>query len=278
MGGPARRAASIALLRGLALGTTHLPGWRWLRRSLYAGGARGLAVLAAAALAACAVDRVTFQQAELCAVPGDEDGNELADCLDPACGAGAATCTASATCNSDCSLSRCGDLKHNPASNEECDLGPEDSTACNSDCTTPRCGDGRLNPLAGEEVDPPTSLSSTVPVNPETCRYDFAAMTQLYCTGTCGTWGGGSGCQQEDADAFCKLKTGNPAATASAFTAVATELAPGICCPSQAITGCKLLGTFAGRGVPQNVYIHDTDLRTSHGGGQAISNPTCVVP
>jgi hypothetical protein len=58
-----------------------------------------------------------------------------------------------AICNSDCTLSECGDSYYNPASGEECDLGGGDSVDCDSDCTLAVCGDGWLNPAAGELCD-----------------------------------------------------------------------------------------------------------------------------
>ncbi|HSK02826.1 MAG TPA: hypothetical protein VK932_16355, partial [Kofleriaceae bacterium] len=54
------------------------------------------ALCAFAALAACSVDPATYLPedgplAEICGVAGDEDGNGLADCDDPAC-AGTPAC------------------------------------------------------------------------------------------------------------------------------------------------------------------------------------------
>jgi len=87
----------------------------------------------------------------------------------------------SATCNDDCTLSRCGDGKWNPVAGEACDDGgPSDtcnanctrvgcgdgfvnngeacddageSAACNANCTLASCGDGILNASAGEACD-----------------------------------------------------------------------------------------------------------------------------
>ncbi len=257
----------------------------------------GFALIAMGALAACSVDHVKFSLGaegmpdaapdappdaaprEICSQPGDEDGNGMADCLDPACVAGMVTCAATATCNTDCSRSVCGDNKRNAAANEECDLGTtEDTAACDGDCTLPKCNDGRFNALA-EEADPPASLSLTVPMNAQTCRYDFAAMTQLYCSGSCGGWGGGAGCQQEDADAFCKLKTGKATSVATSFVLSTAATVPGICCPSSpAPTGCKALGKLPLRGVMVDVSIDDTSLRASHGGGTVITEVVCTNP
>ncbi|MBU1220118.1 hypothetical protein KKF34_10490 [Myxococcota bacterium] len=58
--------------------------------------------------------------------------------------------TATAQCNSDCTLPGCGDGIKAP--HEECDDGGETET-CNSNCTLSECGDGVTNDTAGEECD-----------------------------------------------------------------------------------------------------------------------------
>jgi cysteine-rich repeat protein len=180
-------------------------------------------------------------------------------------------------CDTNCTIPGCGNLALDPG--EECDGGGA-TAACNADCTRSRCGDGKLNLAAGEEVDPPASPSMVVRVNTQTCRYDFSAIPQLFCAGACGTWGGGNGCQKEDADAFCKLKTGNPNSTASEHTVGEAFAAPGICCPSvdPQELDCIALGTFADRNVLQTVSVHDTDLELTHGPGAVIISATCTDP
>jgi cysteine-rich repeat protein len=84
------------------------------------------AIWIAAALTACSVDAVTFtlgddQPAENCAAPGDEDGNGVADCSDPAC-ASAPACQAA-----------CGNGKLEAA--EVCDDGNRlDGDGCDNTC------------------------------------------------------------------------------------------------------------------------------------------------
>lgn len=58
----------------------------------------------------------------------------------------------SATCNLDCTLSRCGDGKQNAAAGEECD-DVQQTPECDADCTFARCGDGYTNPEANEQCD-----------------------------------------------------------------------------------------------------------------------------
>jgi cysteine-rich repeat protein len=264
---------------------------------------------------------------EDCGTPGDEDGNGLADCSDPACAAApgcqvAAFCgdghpdpgeacddgnTANGdgcdnnctlpgcgnrivdageecddgnaingdACDVNCTVPRCGNRIVDP--NEDCDTAGAATAACDADCTVPSCGDGQLNLAAGEEADPAPGPSRAVPVNDQTCRFDFSGINQLFCAGTCGTWGGGNGCQQADADAFCKLKTGDPISVATSFTVGNATATPGICCPSvdPATTGCTPLGTFDDRGVALLVSVHETSLSSTHGPGQVITNVIC---
>ncbi|MEO7730191.1 MAG: hypothetical protein ABIY55_04405 [Kofleriaceae bacterium] len=202
-------------------------------------------------------------------------GNSIRDVGESCDGGGNAT----ATCNADCTVAMCGDGKLNLAAGELCDGGGAATATCDADCTAPRCGDGELNTAAGEEVDSPTSPSTVVPVNPQTCRFDFSAITQLFCAGTCGAWGGGNNCQQQDADALCKLRTGNPSSVATTFALAQALAAPGICCPTAVpITGCIALGTFTDRGVTLPISVDESDLKASHGPGQVVTNVVCTDP
>ena len=223
-----------------------------------------------------------------------DDGNATngdacdSNCTTPRCGnmqidpgEDCDTGSATADCDLDCTRPVCGDGQFNPAAGEECDDGNTTSgDTCSSTCKLPRCGDGILDP--GEELDPPTSASQVVPANTQTCRYDFSAVTQLYCAGTCGTWGTGlttgDDCGQLDADAFCKLKSGNPNSTASTFVIRNTLAAPGICCPNEdpAALGCVTIGTFLNRGVQQRVSVNETNLLASHHGGTVITDVVCT--
>jgi hypothetical protein len=236
---------------------------------------------------ACA-DGVFNQFVEVCDTGGVATADCDPDCTFPQCNDGffndlAEICDESgntATCDADCSEPACGDRFINPAVNEECDQGGVANTICDLDCTFPQCNDGQFNPAAGEDADPPASPSRTVPVSDLTCRYDFSGINQLSCAGTCGAWGGGDGCQQADADAFCKLKTGNPNSTASNFVVGLATATPGICCPTvdPYVTGCVPLGSFANRGVTQPVSVHDTSLSSTHGRGAVITDVVCTNP
>lgn len=57
-----------------------------------------------------------------------------------------------AACDTDCTLSVCGDGNVNATAGEECDHGGE-SGRCDVDCTAAECGDDTLNVIAGEQCD-----------------------------------------------------------------------------------------------------------------------------
>jgi cysteine-rich repeat protein len=129
-------------------------------------------VLGAAVLAACGDNRNTGDdqppgggQVENCAVVGDEDGNGLADCLDPACvnepkcatanvppgcgnnklEAGEACDDGNAVdgdgCDHNCTMSVCGNGVM--AGTETCDDGNAvDGDGCDHNCTITACGNG----------------------------------------------------------------------------------------------------------------------------------------
>jgi cysteine-rich repeat protein len=91
---------------------------------------------AAAALAACSVDTAVFQPEENCEIPGDEDGDGLADCDDPVC-----------TGTPSCPIA-CGNGRTEPG--EACDDGNLiDGDGCDRNCTVSQCGNGIA---AGDEV------------------------------------------------------------------------------------------------------------------------------
>jgi len=131
------------------------------------------------------------------------------------------------------------------------------------------CGDGVLDP--GEEYDPAPGPFSTAPVDPTTCRWDFSAVNQLYCNGSC-TWAGGHDCDQPDADILCQLIMDNPSSTASSWTYRVALYEHGFPCP----TSGTLINTD--RGVSVSVYYTDSDIRSSHGPGEVAAYPVCTDP
>ena len=97
------------------------------------------------------------------------------------------------------------------------------STGTSASTTGPACS-GPCNP-----DDPPEGLSCT-----ESCEYDFSEVPQWFCGGSCTAIGGAVGgdtCDHPDADMFCKLRTGNPRATAGVWwTETITQPEAGFCC------------------------------------------------
>jgi cysteine-rich repeat protein len=232
--------------------------------------------------------------------------------VNPAAGEQCDDAGMSATCDHDCTPSGCGDGLVNTIAGEECDTAGNSDT-CDDDCTIARCGDGVLNPEAGEQcddgnqengdgcssvcllecgngvldlgedVDPAPGPFPSVPADALTCRYDFSSIAQLYCIDACGNWGGGDGCQQEDADVLCKLRMDNHASTAISFTVGDATAAPGICCPPPLLedptqAGCVPLGVLDDRGVAVPVSVHETDLLNSHGPGEVVTDVVCTDP
>jgi hypothetical protein len=199
----------------------------------------------------------------------------LAACSDPAEAGG---CAGGIT--SECSVGGvtvCVDLRsdveHCGACGHACGAG----YACvAAECRgyTATCGDGKVT--GGEEWDPLPGPFTTAPVTP-LCRFDFSSVPQLYCHADC-SWGGAPGCDQADADVFCKLRTDNPRSTASAFTAGVRLDAPGFSCPGEVTLGTDI-GPLPSRGVTSNVFYSDGSIAQTHGpSGIAIVAVTCTDP
>jgi hypothetical protein len=105
---------------------------------------------------------------------------------------------------------------------------------------------------------------------------DLATIPQLYCEGTCGNWGGGDGCQQEDADALCRLRTGDPNATAQSFTITTALPEPGVCCSPYptGMNGCVDIGPQPG--IHFSVGVISWSLLDSHGPGSVVTDVVCL--
>jgi hypothetical protein len=169
-------------------------------------------------------------------------------------------------------MATCGDGQVH-AGVEACDDGTNDGSygGCAADCSAlgPYCGDSVVQ--SGNEHcdvglgDPFTGVGCGA-----TCLYDFSAVTQLYCNGTC-TWAGASGCDQADADIYCRLVTGNPASTAQTFSVVAALAQPGFSCPSYGTN----IGPLPEFGVNVNVWYQGTSLHANHGSGSVVANIAC---
>lgn len=172
-------------------------------------------------------------------------------------------------CLSNCQLASCGDGIVQQGV-EACDDGTNDGAygGCNPGCGSlaPHCGDGTVQ--AGvEHCEGATGFAS---VGCDACLFDFSATTQLYCNGTC-TWAGAEGCDQADADIYCKLVTGNPNSVANSFLLNVASDAPGFSCPGFGAN----LGTLPAFGVNVNVWYQDSSIFANHGAGVVVTQVAC---
>lgn len=211
------------------------------------------------------------------AAKGCENGIQDAGETDVDCGgSGCAPCIEGMRCEMgrDCSSGVCSDLLcaaplcgdgviNNP--DEECDNGALNSDilpdACRTSCRLPSCGDGVIDSTENFDPPPASSPSTLVEIDETTCRFKFPGTPQLFCDGTCGNWDGRDGCQQSDADALCKLITGNPASTASSYNVISAQPTPGICCPPPSVApgsyGCVEIADMTPSGVNLVVSVHE---------------------
>ena len=209
-------------------------------------------------------------------------------------------------CTSDCAAPACGDgFVHE---GEECDDGNDvDTDACTSSCLAATCGDGLVHEdvetcddgindgsyggcteacefalFCGDGVfsEPPERCEPGVQDAPDglsctedTCLIEFAGTTQFYCNGSC-TYAGASGCDQPDADIFCKLLTGNPASTAESFSTTTALAEPGIACAGYGDN----LGSFPEYGVDVEIWWQSSSVLENHGPGTVIVDPICTDP
>jgi hypothetical protein len=171
-------------------------------------------------------------------------------------------------CNNQCvdvltNEQHCGSCNAPCAPNETCSQG---------NCVAPgMCGNSIVD--ANEEYDPPPGPFLSAPVLPQTCRWDFTGVQQLYCNGSC-SWAGGQDCDQADADIFCKLKTDNPNSVATSFGTTTALAQPGF--PCAPLNYGTPLGPMPSRGVNVNVAYQDSSILADHGSGNVIVNVVCT--
>lgn len=192
------------------------------------------------------------------AVEGDEDcddGNEIQ----------------TDACLSNCTTASCGDGNVQDGV-EACDDGLNDGSynGCEPGCSAAAraCGDGVVDPE--EQCETGSVLPGTQFVCGAGCVYDFSSVPQLYCTGQC-SYAGPAGCDQMDADIYCRLITGDADSTASTYSLLPALAEGGFSCADFGVN----LGPMPQLGVPGNVWYQDTSLMANHGGGQAVMNVVC---
>ena len=219
--------------------------------------------------------------------PGEtcDDGNKsdfdacLNSCQEASCGDGIvwdemeecddANAVDTDACLKNCKAAKCGD-GYLWAGKEVCDDGFNDGeyNGCSPGCKAlapTRCGDGKVQEQF-EHCDGNTNLMG-VGCTPG-CLYDFSSVPQMSCAMTC-SWAGPAGCDQADADVFCKLRTGNPQAKATSFkTAAPTDKAGFPCSDSKVVFDPDLrkkLGILTEFGVNKEVYYQESKIANTHG-------------
>ena len=101
-----------------------------------------------------------------------------------------------------------------------------------------------------------------------TCPPEFAAAKILYCNGGCNGVDGVNGCQQADADGYCKLHKCCATSVATSWTDLPATNVPGFSCTNYGVNQ----GNFFG--IP-NVHT-EADVASTHGGGNSITNAVCT--
>ena len=161
----------------------------------------------------------------------------------------------------DANCGQCGQVCGN---NELCIDGMCEATTCGNNVVDQgeHCDIGLGDPYVG------------VGCQEGSCLYDFSGVSQLYCNGTC-TWDAPNGCDQADANIFCKLLTGNPQSTATNWVNTTALAEPGFACN---FFNDINLGPLPEFGVNVNVIYQETSILANHGAGAVITNPTCTNP
>lgn len=171
-------------------------------------------------------------------------------------------------CLPTCKAATCGDGKV-WAGHEVCDDGfnINDYNGCKPGCASKSdmyCGDHKVQPVY-EHCDGATGMSN---VSCDACLYDFSQMTQMSCVGTCG-YGASPGCGQDDADAFCKLLTGNASAKATSWKLSPPTDQGGFACSDHNVflqnDTRKWLGAMTQFGINKDVAWQQTGLKSNHG-------------
>jgi len=172
-------------------------------------------------------------------------------------------------CRNNCKHAICGDGVL-WAGKETCDDGFNDNDygGCAEDCQGPAdeyCGNGKVEPLYEHCDGPPNTPNLNCGKN---CLYDFKGVTQMSCNMTC-TWGKVAGCGQDDADIFCKLRTGNPNAKATAWGLGPPTDLGGFPCANPEVWFPEdmrvNLGPLPQFGVLTDVRFQPTKIKSTHG-------------
>lgn len=99
--------------------------------------------------------------------------------------------------------------------------------------------------------------------------FDFSGAEQFFCHLDCSP-AGPPGCDQEDADMFCRLKLRSKTAHAASFGVHEASSKPGFCC----LDGV-MLGPFLELGIDVELCYSGQGLSDAHSGGKAIDQIEC---
>lgn len=183
-------------------------------------------------------------------------------------------------CLTTCKVAQCGDNVIWEGK-EVCDDGFNDGeyNGCAPGCKGPsekRCGDGVVQPEY-EHCDTDSKLAGVGCT--KQCLYDFSKVPQMSCSKTC-SWAGSSGCDQQDADVYCKLRTGNKLSKATSFKLGPPSNLGGFPCSDPKVylmddlrQGLGLLTEF---GVLKPVYYQEIKIAETHGNAQVIQGSSLV--
>ena len=108
-------------------------------------------------------------------------------------------------------------------------------------------------------------------LSPLGCPIEFLSAKELYCEGQCGQYwfDKARGCQDTDADVFCRLSLCEEMAYAVKYKVATVSDVPGFACAGRGYN----YGNWVGF-----VDIHFTkSMKETHGFGQAIAHVVCAV-
>ncbi len=200
-------------------------------------------------------------------------------------------------CLNTCVEAYCGDGYLNTGAGEVCDDGVNDGGygSCKFDCKQKmeHCGDKIIQKEHGEMCDS-DSPTPEVPCTSD-CKYDFTGVKQMYCFGTC-SWVWPNGCDQGDADLFCRMLTGNPNSVAMDYEVVEALDTSGLACadddvliydpqfpPMPGMPGVDvridLEGPLEKYGVDlEQIFFIELSVVETHGPNSVILPPVCSNP
>ena len=233
----------------------------------------------------------TLQVGEECDDGNQSDNDACTNaCVPNVCGDGIVfdemeQCDDGNTDDSDACLTKCKNAKCGDgvlwAGEETCDDGFNDdeyngcAPGCDAKAST-YCGDGYVQD-AYEHCDGQPDLVDVKCTSD--CLYDFSAVSQMSCAKTC-SWAGPEGCGQEDADVFCKLRTGSSTAKATSYKLAQPTDKAGFPCSNVNVyldpDLRKPLGLLTEYGVNKPVLYQDSQIAFTHGTAPVIQGSSLI--